>query len=144
MQRAANYMWCDAKSRADFGLHGAGSLLRAHSQADELCVASFDESNAFSYRKVPRELALCQSGPAVRASELPADWIDGRWPGDTILRPCYGRLATPHSPLTARVADPPPRSNKKMSSASIRGVERSSVAMVIIGRNKKVIIIDKG
>ena len=52
-----------------------------------------DQSNAFTWLEVPRDWWLFQCGPRVRASELPASWVRGRWPPSRWLRPAYRRLA---------------------------------------------------
>ena len=54
MMCAANYAWCDARPRAEHGLHGGGALARMWVPSDHLSVSSFDESNAFTSVLMPK------------------------------------------------------------------------------------------
>ena len=50
---SVNYWWADARVRANHGLLGGGALAKLHIPSDELSVAAFDESNAFTSVRTP-------------------------------------------------------------------------------------------
>ncbi len=76
-----------------YGLLGAAALSQLHTSSSSVYTAAIDETNAFTFLEVPASWWPFQSGPRVRARDLPQDWVRGRWPGSTWLRPQYRRLA---------------------------------------------------
>ena len=80
----------------DYGVQAGAALAQVDVRGGYLAVASVDQSNAFTHVFVPRWWRAYMAGPKVRASELPQDWVRGRWPADTWLRPQYRRLPMGH------------------------------------------------
>ena len=58
-----------------------------------LLTSSADLSNAFTHVVVPDCFRRYQAGPKVRVSDLPLDWVSGRWRRKEWVRPVYKRLA---------------------------------------------------
>ena len=123
MQMATNYMWRDASSRSNLGMHAGASLAALLVAQDTWHVAACDESNAFTPVEVPEWMHAWCSGPPLRARDVRAALPPElqRLPGGVWVYPQYRRLAMgcSHSvrilmPINLeihgpRLVEPPPR-----------------------------------
>ena len=96
MQVASNYLWCDPKNRSNLGMHGGGSIGRLHCSADQISIAAFDQSNAFTAVATPPWMWPWVAAPPVRAcyvwDVLPPEFKAEINPY-TWVYPLYKRLA---------------------------------------------------
>ena len=76
----------------DYGLEGGTALAQMEYDDSGARANALDLSNAFTYIETPPSYWRYMGGPAVRAEELPADWVAGRWRPGEWLRPYYRRL----------------------------------------------------
>ena len=78
----------------DYGLDGGAAVTQMElaSASVEMRSCALDLSNAYTFVQTPPHFWPYMAGPAVQASELPAEWVAGRWSAETWLRPQYRRL----------------------------------------------------
>ena len=82
--------------RAELGLYAGSSVSQVTTRTDVFYAVGLDENNAFSFLETPEDYWEWFAGPAIRARDLPGDWLAAsglaRIPGGTWVRPQYCRL----------------------------------------------------
>ena len=79
-------------SSLDYGLLGGGALCQLECPEGHWNMTALDEHNAYTYIETPEFWWPFMSGPAVRARDLPASWVRGRWAPDEWICPQHCRL----------------------------------------------------
>ena len=96
MQCASNYLFSDVTKRSELGMMGGAALADLHVPGDSLSLASWDESNAFSFVRTPAWMWPWCCSPAVRARDvwtLLAAPLQAKLNGADWVFPAYTRLA---------------------------------------------------
>ena len=96
MQCAANYWWCDCRSRENHGMLGGTALARMHVDSNCVAAGAFDESNAFTSVLTPPWMwGWCSAPPLVasRVWKVLPEELRARITPQTQVFPQYMRLA---------------------------------------------------
>ncbi len=70
MMVPSNYAWCDARGRAELGMHAGGILSQMYVPSGAWCVSGWDESNAFTAIRTPAWMWPWATTPPVRAGDV--------------------------------------------------------------------------
>jgi hypothetical protein len=93
---AFNFLLENVERRSQLGLDGAGAMTRLSASSGQYAAASCDQSNSFTYVKVPSWMTYFQGTPPVPAlavwTLLPLE-LRNRIHKHTMVSACYNRLA---------------------------------------------------